>query len=254
MTKQIAVLLLFFIAFAAQAQTFQVFKGDTINRRDAAGLQEGVWRKYYKSDTLASEMFFHYGRHQGLFRTWSETGKLQTEVMFRKGNMEVGDGKIFYPDGTVKAKGKYVKKERDSLWTFYDEQGKMSSIENYVNGKKEGISRVFFPDGKIAEENIYKAGIKNGPHREFYPDGTPKVVAMNKNGEYQGQVSVMFPSGAVSERGMYVNGLREGKWVINKADGTLDHEENYKHGKILNPVQEKEQKLDENVIRGPEGK
>jgi antitoxin component YwqK of YwqJK toxin-antitoxin module len=254
MNKQFAVLLFCFAALASSGQTFQVFKGDTINRRDALGKQQGVWRKYYKNDTLASEMFFRNGRHENSFRTFSESGKLQTEVKFRPGYMEIGDAKIFYDNGAVKAKGKYINREKDSTWTYFDEDGKISSTEFYVKGKKEGMSKVFFPDGKLAEETIFRNGKKNGPHKEYYPDGNPRMVANNKNGEYEGLVLVMFPSGKILEQGKYINGLREGKWVVNKEDGTPDHEEIYLHGKITNPVPEKEEKLDEGIIKGPEVK
>lgn len=254
MKQPITILLFCLACLSLNAQTFQVFKGDTINRRDAKGLQQGVWRKYYKTDTLASEMHFWNGRHDGFFRTYSQSGKLQTEVKYRPGYLEIGDGKIFYEDGTVKAKGKYVNKQKDSVWTYFDDKGILSSTEFYVKGSKEGISRVYFPDGKIAEETIYKNGKKNGPHKQFYPDGTQKVAATNKAGEYAGLVSIMYPSGKLWQSGRYVNGLREGKWIINKPDGTLDHEENYRKGKILNPVAEKEEKLDEGVIKGPDEK
>jgi len=254
MKIQIAVLLLCLASFFAGAQTFQVFKGDTINRRDAKGLQQGTWRKYYKNDTLASEMHFRSGRHDGIFRTYSETGKLLTEVKYRPGYQEIGDATIFYENGTVKAKGKYINKQKDSAWTYYDEKGILSSSESYIKGKKNGFAKVYFPDGKVAEETVYKNGVMNGPHREFYPDGTQKVVALTKNGEYEGLVTLMYPSGKIMEQGKYVGGFREGKWIVNKDDGTLDHEENYRHGKILNPVAEKEEKLDEGVIKGPDEK
>jgi antitoxin component YwqK of YwqJK toxin-antitoxin module len=236
----------------ATAQTFQVFKGDTINRRNLAGKQEGVWRKYYKNDTLASEMFYRNGRHEGVFRTFSEKGVLQSEVKFRPGYTETGDAKLFYEDGTVKAKGKYMNRLKDSTWTYYDQQGKLSSTEYFIKGKQEGIARVYYPDGKIASETIYKNDKKNGPYKEFYPDGTPKVISTNKNGEYEGIAVTMYQNGKVWEQGKFVNGLRDGKWIVNKPDGTLDHEENYKNGKILNPVAEKEEKLDEGVIKGPD--
>ncbi|CAN5564860.1 hypothetical protein BH11BAC1_BH11BAC1_25570 [soil metagenome] len=254
MKSQITVLLICLTSFYSRAQTFQVFKGDTINLRDKSGKEQGVWRKYYKNDMLASEMHYRNGKHDGVFRTFTPTGQLQSEVTFRKGYMEIGDAKHFYNDGTVKAKGKYINKQKDSIWTYYDEKGILSSTEFYMKGKQEGISKVFFPDGKVAEETIYKGGKKNGPHKEFYPDGTQKVISTNKSGEYEGIVNLMFPSGKIMEQGRYSKGLREGKWIVNKQDGSFEHEEIYKRGRILNPVAEKEERLDEGVIKGPDEK
>ena len=57
--KKIITLLAFFIAVSASAQKkkpqpYNVFRGDTINRTDAKGLKQGVWKKYYANDSLFS--------------------------------------------------------------------------------------------------------------------------------------------------------------------------------------------------------
>jgi antitoxin component YwqK of YwqJK toxin-antitoxin module len=52
-----------------------------------------------------------------------------------------------------------------------------------------------------------------------------------------------------------VNGVRDGKWIINKDNGTLEREEIYKNGVLLNPVPEKEERIDESTIQqGPDKK
>jgi antitoxin component YwqK of YwqJK toxin-antitoxin module len=71
MLKWISILGCFLCFSLAQGQTFQVFKGDTINRRDKEGKKQGIWRKYYSNDTLCSESTFKYGRHTGEFKTWT---------------------------------------------------------------------------------------------------------------------------------------------------------------------------------------
>jgi antitoxin component YwqK of YwqJK toxin-antitoxin module len=68
---------------------------------------------------------------------------------------------MFNENGTLKAKGKYAGKERDSLWTFYDGQGKIASTENYVKGKKDGLWKVFYPNGSFSGNN-YSWIIKPG--------------------------------------------------------------------------------------------
>ena len=59
------------------AQTFQVFKGDTINRISKNGKQEGIWRKYYKNDSLFSEGSYKNGIRVGVHRTFYMNGKPQ---------------------------------------------------------------------------------------------------------------------------------------------------------------------------------
>ena len=48
------VLYLLFFTGTIHGQTFVVFKGDTINRKDIKGLKQGVWKKFYRTDSLFS--------------------------------------------------------------------------------------------------------------------------------------------------------------------------------------------------------
>ena len=65
-----------------QWKSFQVFKGDTINCEDVKGLKQGVWKKYYRNNTLCSETMFTNNKPSGISRTWYESGKLKAEVFF----------------------------------------------------------------------------------------------------------------------------------------------------------------------------
>src|SRR5205809_5121978 len=103
-------LALLFLVFETQAQTYQVFKGDTINRRDKSGLKQGVWKRYYENDTLLSVSTFKNGRRTGSFKTFYKSGKLQTDLRFRPSlkPVEISDAILYYETGTVEAKGKYI--------------------------------------------------------------------------------------------------------------------------------------------------
>lgn len=73
MKKQICVLMMCCLwALVSNAQKFEIYKGDTINRKDNKGLKEGVWRKYYRTDTLCSESVFLNDKPINVSRTWYE--------------------------------------------------------------------------------------------------------------------------------------------------------------------------------------
>src|SRR5438045_2291720 len=107
--------LLIFLCFSLelQAQSFQIYKGDTINRRDKNGLKQGVWKRYYPNDTLFSESIFKDGKHIGNFKTYTQNGNLQSDLHYR-GISEISDAMLYYPNGSVEAKGKYVGQKKDS--------------------------------------------------------------------------------------------------------------------------------------------
>ena len=247
MRKIIVFFLLVTGNFLSSAQTHQVFKGDTINRKDKNNLPQGLWKKYYPppADALFSEGVYKNGKHTGTFHTYYKSGKLQS-VMNYRGVTEVCSATIYFEDGKIKAKGKYIDKNKDSLWTYYSDLGTVISTEYYLKGKKEGSWKTFYPKGSLSEETTYKNDLKNGPFKEFFENGKRKLEAYMVNGSYEGATIVFHPNGNVWMKGNYLNGLRNGSWHIFKEDGQPDHDEEYKDGINLNPgPPELEQKLEE---------
>ena len=53
---------------------------------------------------------------------------------------EVSDATYYFESGKLKGKGKFIGQGKDSLWTYYNEEGKVISTETYVKGKKEGVN------------------------------------------------------------------------------------------------------------------
>ncbi len=234
--KRIAIILfLFFYLSDSNAQTYKVFKGDTINRIDAKGLKVGLWRKYYDNDTLFSEGYYKKGKHSGTFHTFYKNGKPQSVLNFQ-GLTEISFAELFYDSGILMAKGKYIDKIKDSLWTYFDEEGKKNSEEIYKNGVKEGIWKVYHQNGQLSQQVTYKNGNKNGPFIEFFDSGKKKIEGIMVNGEFKGSVTVYHPNGNVWQKGNYVNGLKDGTWTILKVDGTPEIDQIYKAGILTNPI------------------
>jgi len=114
------VAILFIQPITGHSQTFKVFKGDTINRTDAKGLKQGVWKKYYENDQLFSSTFYKDGKASGTTTTFYRSGEKQSEMLHQK------DGKtsymtMFWPNGKKKAVGKYIDQKKDSTWKFYSD-------------------------------------------------------------------------------------------------------------------------------------
>ena len=229
------VLFLFLITSAVSAQKFNIFKGDTINRTDAKGHKQGIWKKYYSNDVLFSEGVYKDGKHTGIFKTNYKSGKPQSILKFR-GVSEINDAEIFSEDSGLMAKGKYIDRVKDSLWVYFDRMGKKSSEEFYVKGKKEGEWKLFYPNGQLSRTVIYKKDVQNGIYKEYFMDGTPKVSGVMKNGGFEGILTIYHPNGKIWQKGLYKGGLKEGKWQNYSENGTLESEDEYKKGVWLNPA------------------
>ncbi len=232
MQKQIILIFICLINICqAQTKNYQIYKGDTINRKDAKGLKQGEWRKYYRSDTLCSSTFFKDDKPVNVSRTWNESGKLKAIVTFDKQNSKRAYGISYYENGKVMAKGIYMNQMKDSVWMYYGENDSVKSIEVYKNGKPDKTWSVYYENGKLAEETSYLNGKKEGLHKEYNEDGVLIFEMPYKSNNAEGVSKLYYRNGKVRTTGAYKNGLRQGKWLQYDMNGILLKEVNYINGK-----------------------
>ena len=222
-------LLFFLVPFTGMSQDFKIFKGDTINRTDAKGWKQGVWKRYYDNDQLFSETRFKNNKPVGTANMFYKTGEKQGVIVYEK------DGKTarmtsFWPNGKIKAKGKYINQEKDSTWNFYNEKDTLTAVENYKLGKPHGVWKVYYYDGKISEETTYVNGIKHGPAKKYFTNGSIKMNATYKNDTFDGTMVHFHMNGKPYIKGDFVNGLKEGEWLYLNENGARDSADVYVKG------------------------
>lgn len=220
-------LLSFSISFFAQVAE---------NKTDAKGLKQGYWVKLNpETGRPAYKGTFKDNKPVGLFKYYyPEVDTLHSTMDFRKGG-KVGYVKMFYMTGVIQAKGKYVDEKKDSIWNFYDEGGKILSMENYSAGKKNGKSIVYFLSGAVAEEKNFKMDLLDGSYKEFYENKKLRRERTYENGKQVGKEVSYFPTGAIEETGMYnKTGKMNGVWVTYDKTAKLIKKEVFDNGKLLN--------------------
>jgi antitoxin component YwqK of YwqJK toxin-antitoxin module len=212
------------------AQTYKVFKGDTINSVDAKGKQQGLWRKYYPNDSLFSEGHYKDGKHIGTFNTFHRNGQRQSVLRFR-GLTEISDAILYNDSAQMIAKGKYINKNKDSLWVYFDgPTGRKTADEFYKNGVEEGTWNIYFPNGTVAESVVYKNGKKNGPYKKFFDNGKPRLEGTMVNNEISGKVTLYFSDGKIWQQGVYKAGDKHGIWTTFKDDGSVELQQEFING------------------------
>lgn len=223
--------ILFFLILSVLSLTAQ----KSFNITDAKGLKQGPWIKTdLKTNKIVYKGQFKDNKPIGIFKYYfEEIDTIKSILDFRK------DGKsayaqIFHLNNKIKAKGKYINEKKDSLWSFYDEDGKLLSTENYNNGLKEGKSIIYYTDGTILEEGNYKNDKKNGSFKQFYPDKQIKMESSYKDGVMIGKNAFYYPNGMLANIG-YLNekGNKFGVWLSKDKDGKVTEREVYDDGNLL---------------------
>ncbi|MBK7967994.1 MAG: toxin-antitoxin system YwqK family antitoxin [Bacteroidetes bacterium] len=228
----LAGLMIAFHVISVEAQTYKIFKGDTINRTDAKGLKQGPWRRYYDNDQLFSETIFKNGKPQGNTNTFYKSGKKQA-VLVNSADGKTARMTSFWENGKIKAVGKYINQEKDSTWNYYSENDTLlTAIENYKLGKAHGIWKTFYPTGKISDEITYVNGLKEGPIKRYFTNGSIKVDGRYKADTFEGTIVHFHMNGKPYIKGQYKNGLKEGEWLYLNENGVRDSSETYRYGAL----------------------
>ncbi|CAN5355833.1 hypothetical protein BH09BAC5_BH09BAC5_12750 [soil metagenome] len=215
--------------------------GDYPNKTDDQGKKQGNWKKLDAKGTCIYIGQFKDDVPYGTFTYFDDQGKKMTEMNFVKGET-IAYCKMFSVTGKLQAQGKYINQKKDSVWTFFTEDGLFLSQEKYKNGKKEGKCETYFPGTKqLAEVKFYKNDLEDSTWIQYYADGKKKGEGAYKAGNYNGRAVWYFEDGQVNIIGNYVNGLKDGNWVYYYYDlqgkYTVKGKETWKAGKMTSEEQ-----------------
>lgn len=205
---------------------------EVLNRYDAKGWRQGIWRGYYPNGKPQWEGYFVDDKRQGIFKEFDVNGNLKDLEKFDQDQVQADAPEV----------------QLLSIKNTYHGNGKVASIGSYSkDGKKEGLFRQFDDSGKPSTAAIYKddrklsegsvseAGLLTGRWTEYYGTGEKRADGEYKDGKKDGPWTFYHRSGAVEQKGNYVNGLPQGEWVWFFEGGARHREEQYRKGKEDGP-------------------
>ncbi|MCX7987287.1 MAG: toxin-antitoxin system YwqK family antitoxin [Bacteroidales bacterium] len=230
--KPVFVCILFTIVnFALMGQS-----ADTLwNQTDAKGLKQGYWRAYYNNGKLRYKGFFKDNQPLGEFRRYYESGGILAIQHFTSSGSSYVT--LYYENGQVAAKGKYLGQKRDSLWQFYSYYDKTLRLEeNYKDGKRNGLSVKYYPNRRPAETLNWIDDKREGEWKQYFQDGNLKLEAMYVNDKRHGYFRLYRPNGMPEVFGQFSENLMDGEWVYFDEKGQERMHIRYRKGEALNPA------------------
>ena len=113
---------------------------ERINRADAKGLKQGIWKEFYPGGGIKSEKTYKDDLLHGYYKEYDDKGKLVLTMLYENGSI-------------VKSR---VEDEPDiEIVNKYDNNGKLIFSGPYRNQVPVGIHREFGADGKVTNSFIY---------------------------------------------------------------------------------------------------
>jgi antitoxin component YwqK of YwqJK toxin-antitoxin module len=209
-----------------------------------AGKEMGLGWEYDPSDGRPiARLDYHNGYLRGIERInrYNEAGRKR------------GVWLVWNAREVLIEEGPWTDGQRNGVFTFYDNQGKLDRLERYINGQLQeddettqmlDIRRTYHENGQVARIGGYGAKGPEGVFRiyddqgnlaggEVFKDG--QKVAEGKtlvDGFREGEWKLFYASGELFGQGSYVDGLRDGIWQFYNRDGTLAQEGSYRAGEF----------------------
>lgn len=215
---------------------------DNINRVDAKGRKQGVWRKTNPVSGVRYEGAFKDDMPQGQFLYWNKGDTLVSEAFYFRGGYAAYT-RFFYPEGGVMAEGYYLDKQKDSVWKYFSKDGRLLKEESFERGQLNGKMKFYDSAGRLLQEQTWFRGLRNGPwfvhegngyqsytyklnlthgaYQARYPDSTLYIEGFYTEGRKQGVWRFYLPSGTLYKEDVYQDNLMTGRTIYLKIDGVL---------------------------------
>jgi antitoxin component YwqK of YwqJK toxin-antitoxin module len=219
-------------------------------------LRDGVWKKYYPSGKLRSEITYVLGKPHGYYVTFYSNGGIEEQGNWID-EKNVGEFKRYYENGKVHQHFYFNEQgKRHGIQYYFHENGNPALVVDIKNGIESGLQKRFNPDGTLAEEKIFEHGkVKAGSTKTYKQPKAIEPKADPNNPEIGREVSadrskfktnpaIPFEqngyntlydvNGNITQSGEFKNGkLYNGKWYRYNSSGVLVKIDLFRKGKYI---------------------
>ena len=226
-----------------ELEKLERYENDVLRVDDASTAILDIRKEYHPNGSLKEMGTYREGKKQGNFRVYDEAGNetggllydnnlLVGQGMIDSLGRRIGDWKLFYPDGKIRAQGKYVDGLREGNWTYFFTNGKTEQSGIYKMDWPTGSWKWYYFNGQLHREDMYRNGKEDGTSVEYDTLGVVinegEFSAGARNGKWKLTVNDHI------EEGQYLDGERDGLWVWYYGEGKKMFEGEFQSGIPVN--------------------
>lgn len=206
--KKLSTALFFIISCTSFAQTFEMYKGDTINRKDPQDQRQGHWLVFNKSNSnpgyaegqLVEEGDYFNNKKVGVWKKFYPNNKLKSEIAFAN-NQPNGLAKFYYENGRLQEEGNWKERKWVGNYKYYHENGVLFYDWQFnADGKREGTQKYYYANGNPMYEGDWREGKESGILKEYYENGSLKAEKYFNDGKIDPGTSKNYDLGNPVER------------------------------------------------------
>ena len=189
------------------------------NQIDKQGRKQGHWVKTDKQGAKVYEGTFVDDKETGTFTYYYPDGTVRITNEYTVAG-KVCKHKVYNPQGHLLAEGTFNQKNRDGLWLFYSEGGKVVKKTTYKMGVRHGLQVIFTSNGDTAEVCNWADNHRHGRWwKRIGKQGY--ITATYVHGGIEGRLVEYNDEQELVREGHYSQGERHGQWHY------------YEHGQLV---------------------
>ena len=144
--------------------------------------KNGLWRKYYKNESLKSEITYVENRPKGAYKTYYETGEVEEEGYWVN-RRNTGEFKRYHRNGNLAQHFNFSDNgKRNGEQFYYHENGQLEVKVKVTEGKEEGLMQRFYANGEVKEEKVFSEGVLDTlTYKKYLPK--EKIVEVKEERE-----------------------------------------------------------------------
>ena len=201
-----------------------------------AGRKVGLWKKYYPSGKIQSEITYDGGRPKGPYKTYYENGQIEEQGNWSL-NKNQGEFKRYYENGQVQQAFNFDETgKRNGEQKYYHENGQLMIVGNWNGGKEDGEVKEFYANGDLKSVRVFNGGKMDAAASKFNEPSKPEVAQKAepepvKDDNNNVKTTVAVQQAQSKPNIGYFDG--NGQHTLYNKNRQISHKGNFKNGRLM---------------------
>lgn len=191
------------------------------------GISNGEETEYWSSGAIYSKLNYSEGSLSGEAKYFFNNGKIEQEINYSNGGEKNGFYREYYKHGGVFCDGYFVGNQKEGVWNYYDDFGRIRSRTHYSGGDRDGFDETYYRNGMVEFREEYVLGSLVGLTQY---DTTGKVLASLNLEKGNGKFETKTLAGTIFASSSMKNGFLHGPYSSFYFDGKPLTKEFYYYG------------------------
>lgn len=161
------------------------------NQTNESGRRIGYWKVTgadkptpgFSEDALIEEGEYDQGRKVGIWKVYFASGAVKSEITYDGGRPK-GPYTTYYENGQIEEKGNWSLNKNLGQFTRYYENGQVQQAFNFdETGKRNGEQKYFHENGQLMMVGNWNGGKEDGEVKEYYDNGDLKSIRIFNGGK-----------------------------------------------------------------------